>query len=407
MSRPSQLHSRRQTSRTSPRASDAALSPEAQAALDQVADAYEVQWQLASIPSLEAQLQGVEEPLRTTLFEELLRIETHWRTSLSDLPQLRRTLSERFPDQRRLIDKILSAPTEPGVRQPTTPHTLGAFEDLQLIGEGGFGLVYRAVDSVHRRVVAIKTPRPEHRLTGAELTRFLGEAQAAGSLDHPHIARVWTSGVIDGLPYICYQFVTGENLKSRMGDFRTLPPLQIAAFIRKIASAVHAAHEQGIVHRDIKPSNILVDGQDEPILTDFGLARTNRGDASQSCAMRVGTLEYMSPEQAMAAPGSVDERSDVWSLGVLAYELLTGQLPFGGETDVAVCQQICECNPTRPRRLAPSIPRDLEALVLKCLEKRPDDRLESSLELVEELRRFEAGQPLHSRPISLVDQAAR
>lgn len=375
--------------------------------LDQACDTFESHWQQHTLPKLEDALAGRNEPLRSVLFAELLKIEIYWRTQAGDNERLRSELLQRFPEGRTTIEQILGTEQTDKKSLAMTADSLGHFENLEKIGDGGFGIVFRAWDARHQRYVALKIPRFVHQLAGRELEEFFREAKAAGSLDHPNIARVWDSGTTAGVTYIAYQLVEGENLKVRLSEFRELTPMQIVGFVRQLAEAVDYAHQQGIIHRDIKPSNVLLASENQPVLTDFGLALAVGGDATRSLAARIGTLDYMSPEQATGAQDAIDHRTDLWSLGVLLYELLTGESPFRGATDLELCQNICNGAFRRLRQLRRGVPKDLEIVVERCLQKRPDDRLSSCGELADELARIESGHPIHSRQVSFVERSWR
>ena len=375
--------------------------------LDSLCDAFETAWQEHACPQMQDYLDGCEPPLLESLLEELLRIELHWHRHSTDQSRLRDRYLKRYSEYRSIVERVLgSEPREIGAHTGPSDE-LGPFHNLDKIGDGGFGIVFRAWDSRHQRNVALKIPRFVHQLAGRELDEFFREARSAGSLDHPNIARVWDSGTAAGVTYIAYQLVEGENLKTQLEEISQRTPLQIAEFVMLLAQAVHYAHQQGIIHRDIKPSNVLLTPDDQPVLTDFGLALAVGGDATRSLAARIGTLDYMSPEQATGAQDKVDERTDLWSLGVLLYELLTGQLPFAGATDLQLCESICNASQKRVRLLRSDVPRDLEVVIDRCLQKRPDDRLDSCGELADELERIVAGRPILSRRVSFVERGWR
>lgn len=382
------------------------ITAEGHAQIDEICDEFEAAWRRLQLPRMEGYLARSEPELRSSLLEELLRIDRHWRQQASDTGWMRSELNARFPEAAEAVDAIWAA----GEGTPSLfsqQSSLGAFQQLERIGEGGFGIVFRAWDSRHRRTVALKLPRFGYELAGQNLDRFLREAKAAGSLDHPGIARVWDSGRIAGVTYIAYQFIDGENLKTRFPEVRQWTVARLARFVGQLAEAIHYAHAQGIVHRDIKPSNVLLSTDDRPVLTDFGLALAAGGEFTRSLAARVGTLDYMSPEQASGTSDRVDGRADLWSLGVLLYELLTGEKPFRGNSDIEILRAIVESSPRSPRSRAPRIPRDLELITMRCLEKRREDRLPSCQFLAEELRRVERREPIMSRRISFVERALR
>ncbi len=386
---------------------EANLTPAQREQLDHLCDEFESHWQQQVWPSIGDYLQGVDDPLRSVLLRELLGIETHWRERASNTELLRNELLDRFPKNAAIVESVLGIGEAGNHSLTLSASALGHFNQLEKIGDGGFGLVFRAWDTRHRRQVALKVPRFAHQLVGRELEEFFREAKAAGSLDHPNIARVWDSGTTAGVTYIAYQLVDGENLKLRLEEFTQQAPLEIVAFVRQLAMAVHYAHQQGIIHRDIKPSNILITKENQPVLTDFGLALAVGADATRSLAARIGTLDYMSPEQAIGAQELIGERTDLWSLGVVLYELLTGELPFQGATDLQLCSNICDAPYKRPGLLRRGVPKDLEIVIDRCLQKSPSDRLTSCGELAEELARIESGHPIRSRRVSFVERALR
>lgn len=392
------------------RSSNIKVSPESaadSAQIDELCDAFENEWRRLKTPSIQHYLQQADPVLRGSLLTELLKIDRHWRQQASNRQNARADFERYFPEQLPAFQEVwgAEAPVSPSLVENQT--ALGPFERLETIGEGGFGVVFQAWDSRHQREVALKIPRFGHQLNSSELDRFLREARAAGSLDHPGIARVWDSGRVGGVTYIAYQFIEGENLKVRFSDIASRPPLEIASFVRQLASAVQFAHDQGIVHRDIKPSNILLTTDGKPVLTDFGLALATSGEATRSLAARVGTLDYMSPEQASGDSAHVDGRADLWSLGVVMYELLTGEKPFQGATDIELLKAVMQEEPRRLDHHSQKIPWDLEVLVSRCLQKRPADRLASCRVLASELQRVELGQPIKSRSVSTIERAYR
>ena len=365
--------------------SRAAHTSDELAVIDELCDQFEAAWRRVDAPRVEEFVERVDESLRPMAESELRKIDRHWRSSVT----------------------TVASPQEPVGALAPESNGLGPFRDLQRIGEGAYGVVYRAWDSRHNRVVALKLPRFGFDLAGADLDRFLREARSAGSLDHPSIARVWDSGRIAGVTYIACQFIEGENLRERLSEFHAWPPRRVAGLVRQVAEAAQAAHDRGVIHRDIKPSNLLLTANDRPVLTDFGLALARGGDDTRSFATHVGTLDYMPPEQASGDSARVDERADVWSLGVLLYELLTGHKPFGGASDIEALRSLLRDEPQPPRRLRRDVPRDLDVLTLRCLEKRREDRLSSCALLAEELGRVERGEPILSRPVSSVERVAR
>ena len=246
---------------------------------------------------------------------------------------------------------------------------LGRFELIERLGVGGFGSVWKARDKELDRTVAIKIPRAGG-MTAEEQEKFFREARAAAQLRHPNIVSVHEVGRDGDSVYIVSDFVRGVTL----GDWLTgqqLTSREAAELCAKIADALHHAHEQGVVHRDLKPANIMIDGDGQPHLMDFGLARREVGEVTVTMDGQVlGTPAYMSPEQAQGEAHTADRRSDVYSLGVILFQLLTGELPFRGNARMLM-HQVIHDEPPSPRKLNANIPKDLETITLKCLEKEP------------------------------------
>jgi tetratricopeptide (TPR) repeat protein len=274
------------------------------------------------------------------------------------------------------------------------------YEILEEIARGGMGVVYRARQTSLDRVVAIKMLLPG--LTSPEyLRRFRTEASTAASLQHPNIVSIHEVGVWQGRPYLVMDYVAGQSLARYMADRRGRPAnfRQIAGWVASIAEAVRYAHDRGILHRDLKPSNVLIDGEDRPRITDFGLAK-QLGDVSELTlsGRALGSPSFMPPEQA-GSRDKVSRRSDVYGLGGTLYYALTGRAPFKGETPAETMHEVLTSDPVRPRNLDPAIPSDLDTICMKCLEKEPARRYISAQMVADELRRFLDGRPIVARPV--------
>jgi eukaryotic-like serine/threonine-protein kinase len=308
----------------------------------------------------------------------------------------------------------------PEVRSIGCPEQIDEYEIVAELGRGGMGVVYRARHSRLGREVALKTILSGRTAGGEELQRFHAEARSAAALTHAGIVPIYDDGECDGQPYFVMQLVEGQSLAEYLQE-GPLPPLVAARLLRKIVSAVAYAHAKGVIHRDLKPGNILLArceslagestraelDQCEPKITDFGLAkRLDVGTQLTATGQILGTPSYMPPEQAAGRQQEVNEAADVYSLGGILYAMLTGRPPFVSDNPVEVLLQVLESEPSLPHTLQADVPRELEWICLKCLEKNPADRYASAVELAADLDRFLRHEPpLARRPT--VGQALR
>jgi WD40 repeat protein/tRNA A-37 threonylcarbamoyl transferase component Bud32 len=282
---------------------------------------------------------------------------------------------------------------------------LGRFVLLQEVGSGRFGSVWKAHDPQLQRHVAVKIPR-ERYMDPHETELFLRDARAAAQLKHPRIASVHEVGRQNDTVYIVTDLIEGANLHEWLTGKR-IAPREAAELIIKIADAVHHAHEAGVVHRDLKPSNIMMDRKGEPYVIDFGLARREVGEMTVTIDGQVlGTPAYMPPEQACGDSHKADRRSDTYSLGVVLFRLLTGELPFRGQVRMLILQILDQQAPS-PRQLDATIPRDLATITLKCLEKDPAKRYQTAADLAADLKRFLAGEPIKAREVGRTERVWR
>ena len=283
----------------------------------------------------------------------------------------------------------------------------GDYELLEVIGRGGQGVVYRARQKSLNRTVALKVIGLGHWASDAHLKRFRREAEAAASLDHPGIVPIYEVGERDGSCYFSMKFVEGGQLDA-VTKREPMPVRHAVELVAKVARTVHYAHEHGILHRDIKPGNILLDQKGEPHLTDFGLARLVETESTVTRTLEVlGTPSYMAPEQAAGNNTHVSSATDVYGLGAVLYQLLTGQPPFAGGTTYETIRLLLDTEPRQPRVLNPKIDRDLSTICLKCLEKDPRRRYSSGLALAEDLERWLKHEPIFARHTGIVARGGK
>jgi predicted Ser/Thr protein kinase len=335
---------------------------------------------------------------------------------LRQYPELRSALKcledlERFADSAAGAD---DAPTltrddaTPIAEGPAvTPRQFGPYELLAELGRGGMGVVYQARHGGLGRTVALKMVLASQLASDQQRRRFEVEGRAAASLRHSNIVRLLDSGQVEGQPYLAMDYIAGSTLARRLQR----GPIERDAAVRllcAIARAVDYLHRQGIVHRDVKPSNILLDEEDEPYLTDFGLAKLLETDSQLTgTGVAAGTPSYMAPEQAAGKTECITPLCDVYSLGAVLYELLTGRPPFQASSAIDVLIQVLESEPINPRQLNPAIPRSLATICLKCLEKQPANRYPSAGALADDLERYLKGEIVEARGAGLVQRVQR
>jgi WD40 repeat protein/tRNA A-37 threonylcarbamoyl transferase component Bud32 len=315
-------------------------------------------------------------------------------------PEFLRRLRENVPGTLGHSVRIAGTDDEPGL--PATGEawpTMADYEVLAELGRGANGVVYKAWQTKLKRVVALKVVLAGRHSSAADLARFRREAEAVARLQHPHIVQVYEIGEAEGRPFFSLEFVEGGTLARRL-DGTPWPAHKAAQLVETLAGAVHHAHERGIVHRDLKPANVLLTADGQPKVADFGLAKWLGQDQGQTqSGAVVGTPSYMAPEQAAGRSKAVSPAADVYALGAILYELLTGRPPFRAETPLDTLVQVVGQEPVSPSRLQPKVPHDLVTICLKCLQKEPPKRYLSGQELAEDLGRFLRGEPVKARPV--------
>lgn len=296
---------------------------------------------------------------------------------------------------------------EDSAPDPTRLGRMGDYEILEEIGRGGMGVVYRARQISLDRQVAIKMIRRDRLSSELERQRFLAEAQATARLDHPGIVPVYEVGEFDGTPYFSMQLISGPTLAERLSD-GPLPQREAARMIAAVAQAIDHAHVEGVLHRDIKPSNILIGLNGRPMVTDFGLAKfIDATNSLTNTGSIIGTPSYMAPEQAAGRGASSGPAADIYSLGTVLYHALLGRPPFLASSPIEMALKIIEHDPPLPRLLDPSIDRDLEMIVIRCLQKPPDLRYATAGKLAEDLESFARDEAVSARGGTFSDVIAR
>ncbi len=347
-----------------------------------------------STVTLVARLDELHKLVESRAFDVLLARDPELRTRLEEDPKLCDELADHFRSL-RAVEKLL------GAGDQTVSPEVNGYEIQGIIGRGAMGVVYKGRQLSVRRTVALKILSIARLGNPTSVARFRREADMAARLSHPHIVQIYDAGSLDGVPYIVQELIEGTTL-ARMLDGKPLGAKQVAQLVRTLAKAIEYAHQQGVVHRDLKPSNVLIDGAGTAKIADFGLAKLLAGGELVTMMGEVaGTPSYMAPEQA-AGKIEIGPEADVYALGVILYESLTGRVPIEGQTDIDTLQRVLVDDPPLPRLLRPSVPQDLQTICLKCLEKNPRDRYRTSQELADDLGRYLGHWPISARPASRV-----
>ncbi|MFN9462606.1 MAG: serine/threonine-protein kinase [Planctomycetota bacterium] len=307
----------------------------------------------------------------------------------------------------RLMGDSNAAISDSNVWRMNLPCNFGDYRLIEEVGRGGMGVVYRAEQISLGRQVAVKMILKDQLASESERQRFFAEARATARLQHTGIVPVYDVGEIDGRPYFAMQYIQGRTLQELINT-HSIDERQAVRVVAMIAQAVDFAHQNGILHRDIKPSNILVDSNGIARLTDFGLAKhTDAGESLTRTGVVLGTPSYMSPEQASGRMGNISPASDVYSLGSVLYHALTGRPPFVGKTTMDMLLQVMEQDPPNPRLLNPKIDRDLEMVLVRCLQKPPDLRYPSAAKLASDLNAYLKDEPISARSGQFAQVVAR
>jgi len=368
--------------------------------IDRLCLAFEDAWRAGAKPRVEDYLRDVTEGEHDALLRELLLLDVDYRRRAGEAVELAEYRA-RFPRNKNLIDAVFrfSLDSIAATVQPGTKRQFGDYELLEEIARGGMGVVYKARQRSLDRLVALKMILAGQLASETEVERFHREAEAAACLQHPHIVAIHEVGVYEDQHYFSMDYIEGQSLAALVRE-APLPPRRAARYLETIAEAIHYAHGKGITHRDLKPANVLIDAFDQPRITDFGLAKHTLVDSSLTTSGQIlGTPAYMPPEQASSGRGPVGPASDVYALGAILYELLTGRPPLKAQTPAETILLVLEREPLPPRMLMPKVPRDLETICLKALEKEPRRRYATAAALAEDLGRFLRDQPIQARPV--------
>lgn len=303
---------------------------------------------------------------------------------------------------------VASLSVEPGPPPREVPDAIPGYEILSELGRGGMGVVYKAKQISLNRIVALKMILNSRagRHGGIELERFRAEAEVVSQVQHANIVQVYEVAEVAGQPYFTLEFCANGSLVNRL-DGKPITNHDAVALLEPVALAMHAIHQRGVIHRDLKPHNILMASDGTPKVTDFGIAKSDHDGSQTQTGAILGTPSYMAPEQAEGRTKDVGPEADVYSLGAILYECLTGRPPFLAASPLETMRQVLEQDPLPPRMLNRTVDIDLERIVLKCLQKDPRERYATAEAFAEDLRRFRDGEPVLARSVNLLDRLQR
>jgi tetratricopeptide (TPR) repeat protein/tRNA A-37 threonylcarbamoyl transferase component Bud32 len=412
------------------------LTPEEAAQIDAVCDRFERAWQETraggAVPCLASYMGHGHESVREVLLRELIALDQACREHYGlavrpkDSEELGVGVAARAPSATLLLRRRTDVPAARPADWPTIP----GLELVEVLGTGGMGVVFKARQAALDRDVAVKFLRDAHRADSEQRERFLQEARAVARLRHPNLVQVYAlgelpaAGGVTSQPYLVLEYVAGDSLADIVRGSPQAPG-EAARLVETLADAIHYAHQQGVIHRDLKPANVLLqrsEGGDRrpgrsdlgpltsdlcPKITDFGLAKFLAGSDLTRSGLVLGTPSYMAPEQAAGKATPITPAVDIYGLGAILYETLTGRPPFAAETVDATLSQVRQDEPVPPRRLQPTVPRDLETICLKCLRKEPGRRFATAQDLADDLRRFRTREPVRARPVGTGERVVR
>jgi WD40 repeat protein len=366
---------------------DESLSLDAMRRIDAICRRYEQAWKSGSRPVSASYLAEAAPADAAGLARELAALDAYYEETLATQPL---------------------ATTQPQNHRAALPGAAGipGYELLRELGRGGMGVVYLARQTNLKRIVALKMILTGGQATVEELERFRSEANAIARVQHSHIVQIHEIGEQGGLPFFSMELCPGGGLDAKLAG-TPMAPGEAAALLAPLARAIHAAHAKGVLHRDLKPANVLLAEDGTPKITDFGLARSLGDTVRTTTGAILGTPSYMSPEQAGGKSKEIGPACDIYALGAILYECLTGRPPFKAATPMDTLLQVMNEEPVAPRRLNAQVPVDVETICMKCLQKAPDKRYATAHALAEDLERFQRGDAIHARPIGRGERAAR